>query len=785
MTNETSYAPIKYVCNGVSVDFVFPWKIFEEKDLIVQAQGESGLLRELTLGVDYSVEFDEVGGNVKLNQTYAEGDLVVISRNVSDYQSKSYSTSSGFQSSEIEDSFDRVSCNLQEMEYNIENFKEVFSTQVHDEIDALENVIEENKQEVLLIQERFEEEVDNEIANLKTDVDSKVADVADAADKINALDESIAKCESAASEASEQAQIATSKAEELLNIKDELEAEIENKADVDLSNLSEIGIKKLGGGGGLEVGFIGFTQGYIDETKNLQRYLNKADNYIIQDQFEAFTKWLKKSAELNPDMVCTNEEYETALAMSVDNTCDKYVIDDEAGTIRLPKYPDYFIGGLSIPSGNIPVAGNGMTLGLTDGSTNSGLIRGGQFSNSGAIGNALSNATEAYGKSVNTQANTVTFSQKYSLGITKDASKSGIVAKLSESQTEQIKGHYFIQVATGASTSIDTARAVEIVTPYFYGKSEYHKVQPNNPSLLKSTGTYLSKAVHSDYYDWLLRIFNGTETQEGVSVKDASATDITDYDFVINQTDETFRLPLLNGSETIPDFDINKRVSKDKGSATSLNIAEKNCFVAFKGASDATYGTGAQLLIKQSDGSFLRTNGASGAGLSTLDYAGFVFISKGTEYYVISSVISHCYEYPCIGNGDLYYYVGEGIVNPQLVNVARIEEKIIDLIPDNKSLISNYAMPSDKYIDLTLGASGTEYIAPANGYFMLAYFVLSADGQVWLENCSAKMESRISAKGLWAYTLTLPVSKGDVIYLGYQNSFTQGTFTFTYAEGEV
>ena len=122
MTNETSYAPIKYVCNGVSVDFAFPWKIFEEKDLIVQAQGESGLLKELTLGVDYSVEFDEVGGNVKLNQTYAEGDLVVISRNVSDYQSKSYSTSSGFQSSEIEDSFDRVSCNLQEMEYNIENF---------------------------------------------------------------------------------------------------------------------------------------------------------------------------------------------------------------------------------------------------------------------------------------------------------------------------------------------------------------------------------------------------------------------------------------------------------------------------------------------------------------------------------------------------------------------------------------------------------------------------------------------------------------------------------------
>lgn len=36
------------------------------------------------------------------------------------------------------------------------------------------------------------------------------------------------------------------------------------------------------------------------------------------------------------------------------------------------------------------------------------------------------------------------------------------------------------------------------------------------------------------------------------------------------------------------------------------------------------------------------------------------------------------------------------------------------------SQVARMAMPSNKYIDLTLGASGSTYTAPANGYFQLA-----------------------------------------------------------------
>lgn len=214
MTNETSYAPIKYLCNGVSADFAFSWKIFEEKDLIVQIQNEAGEVSDLILGVDYSLKFDEVGGNVKLNQAYANGNTIIISRNVSDYQSKSYSTSSGFQSSEIEDSFDRVSCNLQEMEYNIENFKETFSQTVNQEIDILEGVIEENKQEVLVIQERFEDEVN-----------TKIQEVSEAAGKINALEQAVLDAQTSADFAAEKAKEATEAIEE---VKAEGEKQLQN-----------------------------------------------------------------------------------------------------------------------------------------------------------------------------------------------------------------------------------------------------------------------------------------------------------------------------------------------------------------------------------------------------------------------------------------------------------------------------------------------------------------------------------------------------------------------------
>ena len=120
MANEVDYIPCKYRGNGLTSHFSFRWKIFTEKDIIVQLEDVvSGKQVIQQYATDYSVTFNDVGGFVSFVNPPTEDSYIVISRNVSDYQSKTYSTSTGFQGSELEDSFDEVSCNIQELEYDL------------------------------------------------------------------------------------------------------------------------------------------------------------------------------------------------------------------------------------------------------------------------------------------------------------------------------------------------------------------------------------------------------------------------------------------------------------------------------------------------------------------------------------------------------------------------------------------------------------------------------------------------------------------------------------------
>ena len=95
------------------------------------------------------------------------------------------------------------------------------------------------------------------------------------------------------------------------------------------------------------------------------------------------------------------------------------------------------------------------------------------------------------------------------------------------------------------------------------------------------------------------------------------------------------------------------------------------------------------------------------------------------------------------------------------------------------------ALPSDTYDDLTLGASGATYTAPANGYFN--FYGLSAQqaGGVQFESSVNGMYvgSQTSyASGL--LNLLLPVKKGDVITFVYWNGTpTVQKFRFIYAKG--
>lgn len=407
------------------------------------------------------------------------------------------------------------------------------------------------------------------------------------------------------------------------------------------------------GGGGLEIGDIGFTQMAIDETKGKRRILN--GQLIIQDQYVQFTNIIKQSVALNPSLACTEEEWQTAVTMSINGVCDKFVIDDEGGTIRLPKYPNYFIAG-----GNAPVAGNGMSLGLTDGSLNLGV-----YTSSASSG--LRPVTGAYGLATGasvTAGTEGTQSLQKALGVTTDQTKSGIEAKLDNA--ELVKGTYFIQVATGSETEDNITNTIELNNPFSLLDYKFSEYELNNISWLRSNGQYNSKAIYPAVYELLLKIYNGTETKAGVSVKLSTET-FTDYDFVLNTAEETFRLPIkvkLASGKAVAGNGMTLGLTDGTN-----NIGLSNNFSHILTAVTGNYGQP----VGNIDTTYLNSTNNTGFGVTTDPTKSGLELSDSGLY--------------------LYFYVGETVQNANLINAGRIEEKLA-----NKADIQNDVNSLKNYI---------------------------------------------------------------------------------------
>ena len=96
---------------------------------------------------------------------------------------------------------------------------------------------------------------------------------------------------------------------------------------------------------------------------------------------------------------------------------------------------------------------------------------------------------------------------------------------------------------------------------------------------------------------------------------------------------------------------------------------------------------------------------------------------------------------------------------------------------------SGAGMPSDKYIDLTLGASGSTYTAPANGYVSISMKGTSTAFFLAIGNSNNNIgfNNTCSING---YTIqhTMPVKAGEIFYVMYVNT-SKNHFKFVYAEG--
>jgi hypothetical protein len=247
-----------------------------------------------------------------------------------------------------------------------------------------------------------------------------------------------------------------------------------------------------------EIGDIGIAPFGIDESLNLRRYLN--GQVISQTQFEAFTNKIKSAIVLYPNLLATEENWQAEVTNSKLGQCGKFVIDDEEGTIRLPKVVNIqglqdlaLIGGIKAES--LPNI--------------TGMVGYVVQHDCPATGAFVRNAQTVLPGGGNLLTNVLSFDASRSSSTYQDGAPV---------QQEAVQYPYYIQVATGVEETLPAIREYKVNNSNFFGQSMWSDIEPNNVSLLASNGQYNPKTVYPDYYNWLLGLYNNPTESNVIKV---------------------------------------------------------------------------------------------------------------------------------------------------------------------------------------------------------------------------------------------------------------------------
>ena len=489
---------------------------------------------------------------------------------------------------------------------------------------------------------------------------------------------------------------------------------------VNAANLNKIEEELTKNGGGLEIGDIGFAAFGINETLNERRYLN--GQVISQSQFEAFTKMIKERAALYPSLVASETNWQAEVTNSKLGQCGKFVIDDTLGTIRLPKVVN--INGLQ----DLALLGNIKAESLPNitGETG-GWVGGGISGDNGAL-YTITKGVQSWGGATSSGIKSVAI----------DASRSSSTYQDNAPvQQEAIQYPYFIQVATGTEESVDVTREIELNNPFSLLDYKWSEYELNNASWLISNGAFHSGTVYKSVYELLLKIQNGTETKDGVSVK-LSTEAYEDTDFVLNTADTTFRLPikvkLASGSAVV-------------GNGMTLGLTNGTQLAGmFKGDVD----------ISGISGVYGKNVGtpSSGTGLTSDKSLGVTTDPLKSGIETSSSGLK------------LYFYVGETVQDANVIVASQVLTRVAEL---SDSYISGLGTP-----DWTAGVAktlNTTYTAEVAG-MLLIQITRSDTGRTL--TIDGKKLSLINNAGACSLLPTYFVGKGSV----YSLTGTTGTYEF-------
>ena len=224
-----------------------------------------------------------------------------------------------------------------------------------------------------------------------------------------------------------------------------------------------------------------------------------------------------------------------------------------------------------------------------------------------------------------------------------------------------------------------------------------------------------------------------------------------DTAFILNQTEKTFRTPLTTRLAS-------GKAVVGNGSALGLKtgIARSTGYLSM--ATNKTYGL-----------MFDSLNNNLGAGVTTDPTKSGIETSDSDLY--------------------LYFYVGDVIKNVGEVNAS----ELAGLLPMFEEVGGKLSLPDvHRYVDLTLGSSGSVYTSPADGW--VGFSKISAGNNQYVA-LYAGTEASNSSETYYGYemrgtgsgnylTVMMPVQKGDQFYTTYSATGALFFFRFFYAVGD-
>nr|DAH26747.1 MAG TPA: hyaluronidase [Caudoviricetes sp.] len=185
---------------------------------------------------------------------------------------------------------------------------------------------------------------------------------------------------------------------------------------------------------------------------------------------------------------------------------------------------------------------------------------------------------------------------------------------------------------------------------------------------------------------------------------------------------------------------------------------------------------------------FTGTNIFKGQSLCVGDSNNYSNIAKysGKEYVVGDQEDTTIFNPVILGSVYGYTVLSHNVrvLEYDKASTADKAYSIMTKSPTNNKYMAHMAMPSDKFIDLELGASGTTYTAPADGY-VRAENNGAASNPLKLLNVTNNL-SDVTVGGSLGYTpsIFIPCKKGDTVQFYYtQPEGSVTTIKFIYAIG--